>query len=146
MFMASDPDLVHYWMDTTTTAKDMEADRLKREFGKDVTFWGGGVSAQTTLFSGNVENARREAKEKLEIFAPGGGYVFTTDHDIQEHVQPEVIEAVIQSVLANPQTLLFSVLEPPAVGLPLAAATCHIVFLVPAHHRLSENGNTLWPP
>jgi len=97
------PDLIEAGVDAInpvqTTAKDMEADRLKREFGKDVTFWGGGVSAQTTLFSGSVEKARDEVKEKMEIFAPGGGYVFTTDHDIQEHVQPEVIEAVYRTAL-----------------------------------------------
>ncbi|MCP4751749.1 MAG: methyltransferase [Proteobacteria bacterium] len=99
------PDLIEAGVDAInpvqTTAKDMEADRLKREFGKDVTFWGGGVSAQTTLFSGNADDARKEVKEKMEIFAPGGGYVFTTDHDIQEHVQPEVIEAVYQTALEN---------------------------------------------
>ena len=79
----------------------MEADRLKREFGNDVTFWGGGVSAQTTLFSGSADDARNEVKEKIDIFAPGGGYVFTTDHDIQEHVQPEVIEAVYRTALEH---------------------------------------------
>ncbi|MCP4750173.1 MAG: methyltransferase [Proteobacteria bacterium] len=99
------PDLIEAGIDALnpvqTTAKDMEADRLKREFGKDLTFWGGGVSAQTTLFSGDVDAVRREVKEKMEIFAPGGGYVFTTDHDIQEHVQPEVIEAIFQTALEN---------------------------------------------
>jgi len=99
------PDLIEAGVDAInpvqTTAKDMEADRLKREFGKDVTFWGGGVSAQTTLFSGNADDTRNEVKEKIDIFAPGGGYVFTTDHDIQEHVQPEVIEAVYRTALEH---------------------------------------------
>ena len=99
------PDLIEAGIDAInpvqTTAKDMEADRLKREFGKDVTFWGGGVSAQSTLFHGNVADVKKEVKEKLEIFLPGGGYVFTSDHDIQEHVQPEMILATYQTALEN---------------------------------------------
>jgi uroporphyrinogen decarboxylase len=99
------PDLIEAGIDAInpvqTTAKDMEADRLKKEFGKDVTFWGGGVSAQTTLFHGNVEDVKKEVKEKLEIFSPGGGYIFTSDHDIQEHVQPEMILATYQTALEN---------------------------------------------
>jgi uroporphyrinogen decarboxylase len=99
------PDLIEAGVDAInpvqTTAKDMEAARLKREFGNDVTFWGGGVSAQTTLFNGTVDDARNEVKKKMETFAPGGGYVFTTDHDIQEHVEPDVIEAIYRTALEN---------------------------------------------
>jgi len=99
------PDLIEAGVDALnpvqTTAKDMEADKLKREFGKDLTFWGGGVSAQTTLFRGIVDDVKKEVVEKMEIFSPGGGYVFATDHDIQEHVKPELIEAIFQTALEN---------------------------------------------
>jgi len=80
-----------------TTAQDMDPAMLKREFGNDIVLWGGGVSAQTTLFSGTVEDVRKEVRERLHIFKPGGGYVFTTDHDIQEHVAPEKIVAVYEA-------------------------------------------------
>ena len=97
------PDLIEAGIDAInpvqTTAKNMDAAFLKKEFGKDVTFWGGGVSCQSTMFSGTVEDVRKEVREKLEIFSPGGGYVFCADHDIQEHVQPEMIEIVFQSAL-----------------------------------------------
>ena len=97
------PDLIECGIDAInpvqTTARNMGAAFLKKEFGKDVTFWGGGVSCQSTMFSGTVADVRQEVKEKLEIFSPGGGYVFCADHDIQEHVQPDMIEAVFQSAL-----------------------------------------------
>lgn len=80
-----------------TTAENMDPGMLKREFGKDIVLWGGGVSAQTTLFNGTVQDVRREVKERLDVFKPGGGYVFTTDHDIQEHVPPEKILAVYET-------------------------------------------------
>ncbi|MCP4751491.1 MAG: methyltransferase [Proteobacteria bacterium] len=91
------PDLIEAGIDAInpvqTTAKNMDADFLKREFGKDVTFWGGGVSCQSTMFSGTTDDVGTEVREKLDIFMPGGGYVFCADHDIQEHVMPEMIEA-----------------------------------------------------
>lgn len=79
------------------TADNMNPAALKREFGRDIVFWGGGVSAQTTLFNGTVEDVRREVKERIDIFKPGGGYVFATDHDIQEHVPPDKIAAIFET-------------------------------------------------
>ncbi|MCP4749429.1 MAG: hypothetical protein GY866_00915 [Proteobacteria bacterium] len=95
------PDLIEAGIDALnpvqTTARDMDASMLKREFGDQLTYWGGGVSSQTTLFKGTVEEVEAEVKEKMEIFKPGGGYVFTADHDIQEHVLPEKILAAFQT-------------------------------------------------
>ncbi|NIA14814.1 MAG: methyltransferase [Nitrospiraceae bacterium] len=80
-----------------TTAQGMDPTMLKREFGRDIVFWGGGVSAQTTLFSGAVEDVRNEVKEKLATFKPGGGYIFSVDHDIQANVSPEKILAAFEA-------------------------------------------------
>jgi len=95
------PDMIEAGIDALnpvqTAAKNMDAAMLKREFGKDITLWGGGVSCQTTLFDGTVEDVKKEVKEKMEIFKPGGGYVFAADHDIQEHVTPEMILATYQT-------------------------------------------------
>jgi uroporphyrinogen decarboxylase len=95
------PDLIEIGVDALnpvqTTARNMDAGFLKKEFGQDITFWGGGVSSQTTLFNGTAEDAEKEVAEKLSIFKPGGGYVFTADHDIQEHVMPDVIMAVYET-------------------------------------------------
>ncbi len=83
------------------SAANMDPETLKREFGKDIVFWGGGVSAQTTLFNGAVEDVRREVTERLDTFKPGGGYVFAVDHDIQEHVSPEKIVAAFETAQAQ---------------------------------------------
>ncbi len=95
------PELIDAGIDALnpvqTTAKNMDAAMLKKEFGKDITFWGGGVSCQTTLFNGSVKDVEKEVREKLETFKPGGGYVFTMDHDIQEHVPPEMILAIFKT-------------------------------------------------
>jgi uroporphyrinogen decarboxylase len=80
-----------------TTAEGMDPATLKREFGKDIVFWGGGVRCQTTLANGSVDDVRREVKELVETWKPGGGYVFCPDHDIQENVPPERILATYQA-------------------------------------------------
>jgi uroporphyrinogen decarboxylase len=80
-----------------TTAEGMDPATLKREFGKDIVFWGGGVRCQTTLANGTADDVRREVKELVETWKPGGGYVFCPDHDIQENVPPERILATYQA-------------------------------------------------
>jgi uroporphyrinogen decarboxylase len=80
-----------------TTAEDVDPATLKREFGKDIVFWGGGVRCQTTLASGTANDVKREVRELVETWKPGGGYVFCPDHDIQENVPPERILATYQA-------------------------------------------------
>jgi hypothetical protein len=65
------------------SAKGMDPRWLKREFGSRLTFWGGAVDTQKTLPFGTPEEVRREVLERLEVFAPGGGFVFNAIHNIQ---------------------------------------------------------------
>jgi uroporphyrinogen decarboxylase len=72
-----------------TTAGNMDARRLKDEFGGRIVFWGGGVDTQTVLPFGTKEEVIEQVKERLKIFAPGGGFVFNPTHCIQYGVPPE---------------------------------------------------------
>lgn len=89
------PDLIDTGVDILNpvqiNAAKMDPRRLKREFGKHLTFWGGGCSTQTTLTFGTVEDVKKEVEEMIGIFAPGGGYVFNQVHNIQTGVSPEKI-------------------------------------------------------
>ncbi len=76
----------------------MEPERLKREFGKDVAFWGGGVDTRSVLPGGTPADVRRQALERLEIFCPRGGYVFNTIHNILPDVPPENVVALFDAV------------------------------------------------
>jgi uroporphyrinogen decarboxylase len=82
-----------------TAAKDMQPARLKSEFGRDVTFWGGGGETQSTLAFGTPQEVRREARERLRIFSPGGGYVFNQVHNIQANVPPENVVALYDAAI-----------------------------------------------
>jgi len=74
-----------------TSAKGMDPKWLKEQFGKRVTFWGGGVDTQKTLPFGTPEQVKEEVKERIKIFAPGGGFVFCAVHNIQHGVPVENI-------------------------------------------------------
>jgi len=81
------------------TAQGMEPGQLKKDFGRDVVFWGGGIDTQDILPNGTVEQVKDGVKRSLDIFAPGGGYVFNAIHNIQADVPPENIVAMYETVL-----------------------------------------------
>lgn len=76
------------------SAKNMNPVSLKKEFGKDLVFWGGGVDTQTSLTLNSLSQIEDEVKRNIEIFAPGGGYIFTQVHNIQANISPERVMAV----------------------------------------------------
>jgi hypothetical protein len=80
-----------------TSAAGMDPRRLKREFGRRIVFWGGGCDTQSTLPFGTPEEVREQVRERLGIFAPGGGYVFNQVHNIQANVPPENIVAMLEA-------------------------------------------------
>lgn len=81
------------------TAQNMDPHTLKRVFGKHLTFWGGGARMQTTAETGSPQDLYKESKELIEIFSPGGGYVFNQIHNILATVPPEKIMAIYQAGL-----------------------------------------------
>jgi len=80
------------------SATDMEPARLKREFGDRIVFWGGGVDTQKTLPFGTPATVRAEVLDRLRIFAPGGGFVFNTIHNIQALTPTENIVAMLDAI------------------------------------------------
>jgi hypothetical protein len=80
-----------------TSAENMEPGRLKRQFGDRLVFWGGGCDTQSVLGRAGPEEIRRHVKERLDIFRPGGGYVFNQVHNIQANVPPENIVAMFDA-------------------------------------------------
>jgi uroporphyrinogen decarboxylase len=81
-----------------TNAYLMQPDYLKKEFGAKCCFWGGGIETVGTLNVGSPEQIRHQVLERLEIFSPGGGFVFNTVHNILPDVPPENIVAMFDAV------------------------------------------------
>jgi len=68
------------------TATGMEPGDLKKDFGNDLVFWGGGVDTQEALPHGTPQQVRDQVRRQIEILAPGGGFVFTSVHNVQADV------------------------------------------------------------
>jgi len=87
------PDLIEMGVDVLNpvqvSAANMDTAKLKKEFGNDLVFWGGGCDTQTVLPLGAVDQVRAEVKRRIEDLAPGGGFVFAQVHNIQPDVPPE---------------------------------------------------------
>jgi hypothetical protein len=81
-----------------TSAANMDPRKLKEKYGDKITFWGGGIDTQGTLPFGTPEEVRREARERIRIFAPGGGFVFNTVHNVQPRVPIENVLAMYEAV------------------------------------------------
>jgi len=81
-----------------TNCVDMEADKLKKEFGKDITFWGGGANTREILNRGTAQQVKDDVKRRLSILMQDGGYVFNPIHNIMPDVPPENIVAMFEAV------------------------------------------------
>ncbi len=79
-------------------AFNMEPERLKNEFGKDITFWGGGVNTQTILNQATPGKVKDHVRRNIGIFSRNGGYVFNTVHNVMPDVPPENIIAMFEAV------------------------------------------------
>ena len=80
------------------TADNMDRNMLKREFGKDITFWGGGIDTQHMLPEGTPEQVYEQALECCRIFGKDGGFVFNTIHNIVPGVPAANVDALARAV------------------------------------------------
>lgn len=80
------------------SAKGMDPEDLKRRFGGRLVFWGGGVNTQRTLPFGTPDEVADEVRRRIEIFAPGGGFVFSAIHNVQADVPVENVLAMFEAV------------------------------------------------
>ena len=96
------PDLIEVGYDILnpiqTSAAEMDPGRLKKEFGRDIVFWGAGVDTRHILNHGTPEQVREDVRRRLEIFMPGGGFVFNAIHNIMPDCPPENVEAMFETV------------------------------------------------
>jgi uroporphyrinogen decarboxylase len=97
------PDLIELGFEilnpVQVSAKGMDTRELKKEFGRDIVFWGGGVDTQKVLPFGKPQEVVDEVKHRIDDLAPGGGFVFAAVHNIQAMVPPENIVAAFDTAL-----------------------------------------------
>jgi uroporphyrinogen decarboxylase len=96
------PDLIDIGVDilnpVQVSAKGMDTKILKKEFGKYITFWGGGCDTQHVLPYGSTKEVKEEVKKRINDLAPGGGFVFNAVHNIQDDVPPQNIMSMFEAL------------------------------------------------
>lgn len=96
------PDLIETGIDAINpvqiSCKGMDVAELKREFGRDVTFWGGGCDTQWVLPHASPEEIKEHVRRQVETLRPGGGFVFQQVHNILADVPPQNIVAMLDTV------------------------------------------------
>ena len=96
------PDFIEAGLDilqpVQTSARDMDPTFLKREYGQDLCLWGGGCDTQHVLPRGTPEEVAADVRRRVEILAPGGGFVFQQIHNIMADVPPENIVAMFDAI------------------------------------------------
>lgn len=80
-----------------TSATGMDPAELKKEFGKDLVFWGGTLDTQHVLPLGTPEQVRAQVLERMKILGEGGGHIFCQIHNIQAQVPCENILAMVNA-------------------------------------------------
>ena len=81
-----------------TTCTGMEPEGLKRDFGRDIVFWGGGCDTREVLPKGTPAQVRDDVRRRVDILAPGGGFVFQQVHNVMADVPPENVVAMFEAV------------------------------------------------
>lgn len=96
------PDLIEAGVDilnpVQVSAAGMNSRELKQDFGKDISFWGGGIDTQYVLGNGTIQQVKDEVRRRIDDLAPGGGFIFATVHAIQGNVPPENVVAVWETL------------------------------------------------
>ena len=80
------------------SAAGMDPVQLKKEFGSEIVFWGGGVDTQKTLMFGTPDAVRTEVMRRCEIFGKDGGFIFNTVHNIQGNVPVKNVVAMFDAL------------------------------------------------
>ena len=101
------PDFIEAGFDVLNpvqcSAAEMDPVRLKREFGRDLVFWGGGVDTQQTMAFGNPEGVYREVRSRIDIFNQNGGFVFDAIHNLQGNTPLENVLAMFAAIRESGQ-------------------------------------------
>jgi uroporphyrinogen decarboxylase len=96
------PDLIDAGLDTVNpvqvTCAGMDAAGLKKDFGRDIVFWGGGCDTREVLPHGTPAAIRDHVRRQVDILAKDGGFVFQQVHNVLANVPPQNIVAMFDAV------------------------------------------------
>ena len=100
------PDLIEIGLDVLEPVQPvMDFKYLKREFGRDLTFWGG-IDTQKILHDGTPEQVKKMASDTIRTLGRGGGYIIATAQEIMKDVPLENVEALVETIVSEREKVL----------------------------------------
>lgn len=84
-----------------TSAAGMNPAEIKKEFGDRVVIWGCGMDIQNFLPNATVAEVRQYVTDRMALMKPGGGFVFSPEHNLQCGVSCEKITAMFDAAIEN---------------------------------------------
>ena len=81
-------------------ARGMDPFALKREFGRDITFWGG-LGSQSTIPHGTPDEIKQAVARLCGTMGQGGGFILGPAKALQPETPTENAAAVIEAFLAE---------------------------------------------
>jgi uroporphyrinogen decarboxylase len=78
----------------------MDHKMLKREYGKDLTFFGG-IDTQYLLPNGTPEEVKAGSLEVMENLGAGGGYIVAPSQEIMKDVPLENVVAMLETIIEH---------------------------------------------
>jgi uroporphyrinogen decarboxylase len=99
------PDLIDVGVDILNPVQiscaGMDPAVIKKEFGRDLAFWGGGVDTQNILPFGTPAQVREDVKRNIDALRKDGGFVFSQVHIVQQGVPVENFIALWETFMEN---------------------------------------------
>jgi len=96
------PDFIEMGVDALNpvqvSARGMDTKKLKREYGRDLSFWGA-IDTGKVLPYGTPADVRAEVKRRIDELAGNGGYILAAVHNIQPEVPPQNVAAMYEAAL-----------------------------------------------
>ncbi len=100
------PDLIEIGLDVLEPVQPvMDLSYIKKEFGKDLTFWGG-IDTQKILPYGTPEEVRKLASDTIKILGKGGGYIIATAQEVMKDVPLDNVKALVETIISERERAL----------------------------------------
>ena len=100
------PDLIEIGLDVLEPVKPvMDLEYIKKEFGKDITFWGG-IYTQMLLPYGKPEEVREMASKAIKTLGKGSGHIIAPAQEVMKDVPIENVQALVETINAERQNVL----------------------------------------
>ena len=100
------PDLIEIGLRVLEPVQPcMDLALLKREYGKDLVFWGG-IDTQTFLPFGTPEQVKQMARKTIRTLGKGGGHIIAPSQEVMNDVPVENVKALVETIIEERETVL----------------------------------------